>query len=451
VTHELVVRGGTVWLPDGPASIDVAADDGLITAIGPELDGRTVVDAAGCDVLPGVIDAHVHLNDPGRAHWEGFATGTLAHATGGGTCLADMPLNSSPPTVDGASLQAKLAAAAGRAYVDYLLWGGLVPGPLDRLDELAAGGVCGFKAFMTATGVDDFERADELTLYEGMCRAAALGLPVAVHAENDEIAGRLGRRAVAEGRTTMRDYLRSRPVVAETDAIAAALACAASAGCHLHVVHVSTAAGVALVAEARSRGQAVSCETCPHYILLTDEDAERIGALAKCSPPLRPPAERNALLAAIADIDLIASDHAPSSPDLKRGDNAFAVWGGISGCQTTLRATLTAGVRLLELPRLLGTGPAALLGLSDHKGRIVVGHDADLVVVDAEARARLDPAELRYRHPQSPYAGMQLAGDVLRVLLRGQPIHADRPDGRFCMRFPLSSEEMAQVPPPSIL
>jgi allantoinase len=449
--HDLVVRGGTVWLPDGPATVDVAADDGLIAAIGPDLDGRVTVDAEGCDVLPGVIDAHVHLNDPGRADWEGFATGTLAHATGGGTCLADMPLNSSPPTVDGASLQAKLAAAAGRAHIDYLLWGGLVPGPVERMDELAAGGVCGFKAFMTATGVDDFQRADDLTLYEGMCRATALGLPVAVHAESDEITGGLARRAVAEGRTTMRDYLRSRPAVAELDAIAAALACADSAGCHLHVVHVSTARGVALVAEARSRGQAVSCETCPHYLLLTDEDAERIGALAKCSPPLRPAAERDALLAAIADIDLVASDHAPSSPDLKQGDNAFALWGGISGCQTTVRATLTAGVRLLDLPRLLGTGPAALLGLSERKGRIAVGYDADLVLLDAGARERLDPAELRYRHPQSPYAGMQLSGRIRSVLLRGRHVDADRPDGRFCMRFPLSGEEMAQVLPPSIL
>jgi allantoinase len=451
VTHELVVRGGTVWLPEGPASVDLAADDGLIAAVGPELEGRTVVDASGCDVLPGVIDAHVHLNDPGRAGWEGWPTGTLAHAAGGGTCLADMPLNSSPPTVDGAALEAKLAAAAGRSHVDYMLWGGLVPGPLDRMDELAAGGVCGFKAFMAASGIDDFERADDLTLYEGMCRAARLGLPVAVHAEDDEITGGLARRAVAEGRTTMRDYLRSRPVVAELDAIARAIACAGAAGCHLHVVHVSTAAGVALLADARRRGQPVSCETCPHYLLLTDEDAERIGALAKCAPPLRPAGERDALLAAVAEIDLIASDHSPSPPDLKRGADAFAIWGGISGCQTTLRATLTAGVRLLELPRLLGSGPAALLGLDGRKGRIEPGYDADLLLLDAAARDTLDRGELDYRHPQSPYTGIPLHGEVRGVLLRGRPIDRNRPAGRFCIRFPLSGEEKAQVPRPRYL
>ncbi len=434
--YDVVVRGGTVWTASGPVVADVACDEGLIASIAPALDGRTVVEAVGCQVLPGVIDAHVHLNDPGRSDWEGFASGTAALAAGGGTCLADMPLNSTPPTVDGDAFDAKVAASSGRAQVDFLFWGGLVPGPLDRLDELAARGVCGFKAFMASSGIDDFPRADDLTLYEGMCRAAALGLPVAVHAEDDEITGRLAARAVAEGRTSVRDYLESRPVVAELDAIARALVCAREAGCHLHVVHVSTAAGVALVAEARRGGQAVTCETCPHYLLLTDADAERIGALAKCAPPLRPAGERDALLASLADIDLIASDHSPSPPDMKTGTDAFATWGGIAGCQTTVAATLSAGVRLLHLPRLLGTGPAALLGIGGRKGRIEVGFDADLAIVDSSSVEALTVEELRYRHPQSAFAGMALRGRVRGTLLRGSVVDGTRASGRLIRRFP---------------
>ena len=230
-----------------------------------------------------------------------------------------MPLNAVPPTVDGAAFDAKVAAAAGRAHVDVALWGGLVPGDLDRLDELAARGVVGFKAFMSASGVEEFPAADDLTLLEGMARAARLGLPVAVHAESDAITSALARRAVAAGRTAMRDYLASRPVVAELEAIGRALAFAAETGCALHVVHVSTGRGVALVAGARARGVDVTCETCPHYLVLDADDAERIGALAKCAPPLRAAAEREGLWAALDDVALVATDHSPSPAELKHG------------------------------------------------------------------------------------------------------------------------------------
>ena len=226
--------------------------DGVIAAVGPELEGggREEIDARGLELLPGVVDAHVHLNEPGRADWEGFATGTAALAAGGATTAVDMPLNAHPPTLDGAAFDRKRACGERDARVDFALWGGLVPGNLEAMDELAERGVVGYKAFMADSGIDDFAAADDLTLYEGMRRAAALGLPVAVHAESREITSGLLARAAAEGRTAMRDWLDSRPAVAETEAIARAIHLAEAAGCALHVVHVSTGRGVAL----RGRG-----------------------------------------------------------------------------------------------------------------------------------------------------------------------------------------------------
>jgi allantoinase len=234
---DLVIRVGV-------GGDDVGVLDGVIAAVGPELEGgREEIDARGLYLLPGVVDAHVHLNEPGRTDWEGFATGTSALAAGGVTTAVDMPLNAHPPTVDGAGFDLKCACAERDSRIDFALWGGLVPGNLDRMEELAQRGVVGFKAFMADSGTDDFAAADDLTLYEGMRRAATLGLPVAVHAENREITSGLLARAAAQGRTTMRDWLASRPAVAETEAIARAIHLAQEAGCSLHVVHVSTGRG----------------------------------------------------------------------------------------------------------------------------------------------------------------------------------------------------------------
>jgi dihydroorotase-like cyclic amidohydrolase len=273
--------------------------------------------------------------------------------------------------------------------VDFALWGGLVPGNLDQMEALAARGAIGFKAFMSSTGVDDFAAADDLTLYEGMARAAALGLPVAVHAENDAITGLLARRAVAQGRTTARDYLASRPVIAELEAIARAILLARETGCALHIVHVSTGRGVELVAEARRQGVDVTCETCPHYLLLDEDDLERAnsnspraysntplpGALAKCAPPLRPRAEQEALWEHLRTgaLPMIASDHSPAPADLKlpsaKGADFFQIWGGISGCQSTLPLLLDAGhlhrgLPLTTIARACATFPAERFGLA---------------------------------------------------------------------------------------
>ena len=349
MSFDVLIRGATVVGAGAQRRLDVGVADGLIAALGPELAGPATeeIDAAGLHLLPGVVDAHVHMNEPGRADWEGFETGTRALAAGGATAAIDMPLNAHPPTVTGAAFDEKRRCLERSALVDIALWGGLVPGGVEAMDELAARGVVGFKAFMCSSGIDDFPGVDDLTLYEGMCRAASLGLPVAVHAESEAITAGLAQRARAAGRTAMRDFLASRPVVAELQAIARAIALAQESGCSLHVVHVSTGRGVALVAAARARGVDVSCETCPHYLVLTEEDAEALGNVAKCAPPLRPRQESEALWHALADgtLPMVASDHSPAPWALKRGDDAFAAWGGISGCQTMLAAAAQRGPR----------------------------------------------------------------------------------------------------------
>ena len=407
----MIVRGGSVVMPTGVVEADVEIVDGVIAAVGPGLDGDGI-DARGLHVFPGGLDPHVHFNEPGRTHWEGLATGSAALAAGGYTAFFDMPLNSTPPTVDGAGFDAKLAAARERSCVDFGLWGGLVPGNLDRLEELAERGVIGLKAFMSNSGIEDFQHADDATLYDGMAEAARLGLLVAVHAENDALTAR------CEG-SGARDFMASRPVIAELEAIARAIAFAADTGCRLHIVHVSSGRGVVLVTEARLRGVDVTCETCPHYLVLTPDDVEALGAVAKCAPPVRVAAEQERLWEQVRGgaVHFVTSDHSPSSPELKAG--AFVdAWGGISGCQSTLELLL-GELGPQAIARLTSTGAAERFGIA-RKGRIEPGADADLALVDLSAPYTLRAEDLAYRHPVSPYVGRRLRGRVVRTLLRGR-------------------------------
>ena len=416
---DLLIHGGE---PE-----DIAVDEGRIVAIGPSLDvtAKNRIDAGGLRLLAGAVDAHVHFNDPGRADWEGWATGTAAAAAGGTTCVLEMPLNSRPPTLDAASFRLKLDAANRTAVTDFGLWGGLVPGNVGRLAELAELGVVGFKAFMSPSGIDDFEAADELTLFEGMREAARLGLPVAVHAESASITTGLAARAPGH---SWRDYVASRPVIAELEAIGSAILLAEEAGCALHVVHVSTGRGVRLVAAARARGVDVTCETCPHYLVFDEDDLKALGAVAKCAPPLRSRADRDDLRAELTrgSIDLLASDHSPAPAALKQGDDAFAIWGGISGCQSLLPVALTEGIP----HQLVSERPAARFRLSG-KGRLAVGSDADLVLVELGSEAELQAGELRYRHRHSPFVGRRFRGRVVQTLLRGVPVGETAPRGRL--------------------
>ncbi|MBV9680186.1 MAG: allantoinase AllB [Solirubrobacterales bacterium] len=452
---DMIVRGGAVVGDEGTRAVDVAIQDGVIVAVAENLDARAPqeLDAAGLHVLPGAIDVHVHCNEPGRTAWEGFATATSALATGGATAFADMPLNSAPPTIDGEAFDRKLEAALASSVVDFALWGGLVPGNLDRREELAERGVIGFKAFMAPSGLDDFPAADDLTLLEGMKICARLGLPVAVHAENATITAALARRAIAAGATSAQDYLDSRPVIAELEAIKRALAFAGEAGCALHVVHVSTGRGVAVIAEGRAQGVDVTCETCPHYLLLTEDDLERLGPVAKCAPPLRRREDQQSLWTALAreQVDMVCSDHSPCSPELKDTGSFFSAWGGITGAQTTLTLLLTEGYLERNLPLsavayMTAQRPAQRFALSG-KGRIEPGADADLALVRLGTESTLQSTDLRYRHPISAWTGRRLRARVTRTILRGETVF----DGRNVVgaRGRLLTPDQQLVPNPA--
>ena len=428
---DLILRGGTVVTAEEVKRADVGVADGRIVALEPFLSAaaREEIDATAFHIFPGVIDAHVHFNEPGRAHWEGIESGSRALAAGGGTLFFDMPLNSTPPVLDGESFDRKAAAATAGSLTDFALWGGLVPGNLDHLEELHGRGVIGFKAFMSASGMDDFPNVDDRSLREGMKRVAKLGQLVAVHAESDAMTRRLAQERIVAGRTSIRDYLDSRPVEAELDAIGRAIGLAGETRCALHVVHVSCGAGVALIAEARSAGVDVTCETCPHYLVLTEEDMLRLGAVAKCAPPLRDSAEQEKLWRGLmaGEIATVGSDHSPAPPDLKVDANFFNVWGGISGVQQTLPWLLTAGyfergLALESVARLTSPGVAARFRLPPEKGGIRVGADADVALVDLESGFEVRTEALFYRHRQSPYAGRRLRGRVVRTLRRGETI-----------------------------
>lgn len=420
---DLLVRAGQ----------DIGINEGKIVALGVKLSGsaKSEIDATTLQVFPGVIDAHVHFNEPGRADWEGFETGSRAAAAGGTTTIFDMPLNAHPPTIDGPAFDAKLAAAERYSLVDFALWGGLVPGNLGELETLRDRGVVGLKAFMCESGIEDFPAVDRATLRAGMKRAAELDLLVAVHAESEDLI-----RAQSKGET-VHDFLASRPIEVETAAIQEAIELAQETGCRLHIVHVSCGQGVALVAEARSRGVDVTCETCPHYLFLTKEDMVRFGAVAKCAPPLRARNEQEELWSRLSDVATIGSDHSPSPWPMKQSSNFFKVWGGISGCQHLLPLLIDASDRIsqAEIARLTSTGVADRFRIPG-KGGLQIGQDADLVLVDLEGEETVRKEALHYRHQHTPYLGRKLRGRIVRTVLRGQTIFENgnlgpRPAGRL--------------------
>jgi allantoinase len=441
---DLLVRGGAVVTSDDVNIADVAVSGGKIIEVSPEIMGtaRDEIDARGLHVLPGVVDVHVHFNEPGRTDWEGWATGSAACAVGGTTTVAEMPLNARPPTLDGPSFDTKRKAAEASSWVDFGLWGGLTPFNLERMEELASRGVIGFKAFMSSSGIDDFPTADDATLFAGMQRAAALGLPVAVHAENDTLTAALAASAIAAEQTGARDYLASRPAIAEIEAIVRAILFAEETGCALHVVHVSTGRGVAEIAAARARGIDVTAETCPHYLVFDEDDLERLGAIAKCAPPLRPRCEIDRLWHAVAggEIQIVASDHSPAPAAMKTGEDFFRIWGGISGCQSLLASLLSHGhvEREIPLPALVSMvadAPARRFRIAE-KGRVAPGYDADFVLVDLRERFVLGEHDLQYRHKHSPFVGMTFASRPTRTILRGKTVAIDgvivgAPSGRL--------------------
>ncbi len=415
---------------------DIGITEGVITALAPALPdpAKTTLDATGLLVWPGIMDAHVHFNEPGRADWEGLATGSRALAAGGGTAFFDMPLNSNPPTANLAALEEKRRCAEAESVLDFGLWGALIPGNEDDMEPLAAAGVIGFKAFMSDSGMAEFPHANAAVLRAGMKRAAACGRLVALHAEDQSLTRRLSAEAQAAGRTGIQDYLDSRPVQAELLAIDLAVELAGETGCALHIVHVSSPEGLARLAAARAQGVDVSAETCPHYLLLNDTDVHRTGALAKCAPPLRDETRRLELWQHLAagGVQTIGSDHSPSPASLKESTDFFKAWGGIGGCQhgfplTIAAALLDHGLSAATLSPLLSGHVVERFGLA-RKGKIAVGYDADLIFLDLKAADRISAQDLLTRHPLSAYTGLVNRCRVTRTLLRGQSIWPGNPE-----------------------
>jgi allantoinase len=432
---DLVVRSRRTVTASGMRAAAVAVSGGRIAAIegyATPIAAAEEIDLADTALLPGLVDTHVHVNEPGRTEWEGFASATRAAAAGGVTTIVDMPLNSLPPTVAVEALRIKQAAATGQCHVDVGFWGGAIPGNATHLPGLNAAGVFGFKAFLADSGVPEFPPLDPAQLAEAL---AAVDAQFVVHAEDPH------QLHEAVSSTAYADFLASRPPAAEHAAVATAIEAARAADARVHILHLSAASALPLIAAARADGVRVTAETCPHYLTL---DAALIPAGAtefKCCPPIRDAANADQLWAALADglITCVVSDHSPCTRELKRQDTGdfAAAWGGIASVQLGLPVIWTAaaarGHRLVDVVSWMARGPADLVGLTG-KGRIAVGADADLVAFDPEATFVVDPHLLHHKNPVTPYAGRRLRGVVTRTWLRGAAVPGDVPGGRLLTR-----------------
>lgn len=431
--YDLIIRNGNIVTSESVAKGDIAIKDGKIAELsikGISAKGANELNAEGLHVFPGLIDSHVHFNEPGRTEWEGAETGSKSLAAGGVTTYFDMPLNSTPPTINKESLDLKRKLSEEKSVINPNYWGGLVPENIDNLKELHDNGVIGFKAFMSPSGIEDFHHADDTTLYKGMKEIASFGSLLAVHAESTVICEQLATKKLQEGKTSARDYVESRPIISEIEAVRRIISYAEATGCKLHIVHASSRKVVQVVEEAKRRGVDVTVETCGHYLSLTVKDLEEKGGLAKCAPPLRDEDELEDLWVAVAngEIDIISSDHSPAPASMKTiTDNYFEGWGGISGAQSTFNVMLTEGYAKRNLPlekivTLMAKNPAKIFGLTN-KGDITVGYDADFTIVNLDESFRLENGDLFYRHQHSPYVGMTFKGKVKTTIVSGEVVY----------------------------
>jgi allantoinase len=432
----LVVRARRVVLPHGERAAAVHTEDGRIAAITAfeEAPGDAVTLDDDQVLLPGLVDSHVHVNEPGRTEWEGFATATRAAAAGGITTIVDMPLNSIPPTITAEALHVKRAAAMGQISIDVAFWGGAVPGNAGHFGSMIEAGVVGFKCFLLDSGVPEFPPLDDAGLRAALTELAAVDGLLLAHAEDAEVIAAAPRPAGP----SYAGFLASRPRAAEESAIGRLVAAARDTGARVHVVHLADAGALPLLRAARADGVRITVETCPHYLTFTAEEVPDGATAFKCCPPIREAAHREALWAGLVDgdIDLVVSDHSPCTPELKRldvGDFGQA-WGGIASVQVSLPAVWTGararGITLGQVVRWMAEGPARLAGLPG-KGVIAVGRDADLVAFAPEAHGRV--GGLHHRNPVTPYAGRDLVGAVLQTWLRGRPVDGE-PLGRLLSR-----------------
>ncbi len=439
-----VIASQRVVLPEGVTPAALCLGDGKILDIADDaatFGGLEVTDYGEAVIGPGVVDSHVHINEPGRTHWEGFASATAAAAAGGVTTLIDMPLNSDPVTTNVDALQAKRDAAAGKVHVDVGFYGGLIPGSATKVAELVDGQVCGVKAFLCDSGLDEFPAANEADLREACEVLVERQTPLLAHAELATV-----RAPTPADPTRYAEYLASRPTKWEEDAIALLIGLSEETGCHVHIVHLANSDALAMISAARHRGVSLSVETCPHYLHFSSEDAADADPRFKCAPPLREPHHREALWRAVADgqIDTIGSDHSPCPPEMKcldSGDYASA-WGGIAGLQLSLSAVVTGArarsIRLERVFQCLSQKPAELFGLGDRKGRLAPGYDADVVVFDPECTWRVEGQQLLHRHKVTPYEQQTLHGQIEATYLAGELVYDAR-------RFALTKTPQGQL------
>ncbi len=424
-----------------PASVHVR--DGVIERISSfdDLgDVGHVVDCGDDVIMPGIVDSHVHVNEPGRTEWEGFESATRAAAAGGVTTIVDMPLNSIPPTTSVRHLEEKIAALEGKCHVDVGLWGGSIPGNSGELRSMLAAGALGFKCFLVDSAVEEFPHVDAAELEAAMKALRGTGAPLLVHAE---LAGPIESATPAGTPVSYRHYLESRPAAAEVEAIELVARICGITGARAHIVHLSAAQGLEVIRKARTSGALISAETTPHYLHLHSASIPDGATEYKCAPPIRGAANRERIWAGLAEgiIAMIVSDHSPCAPELKqqeRGDFA-AAWGGISSVQFLLPVVWTEarerGHELMALSRWLSAAPSELAGLDDRKGRLATGLDADLVVWSPEETFTVTADAIHHRHKLTPYLGETLHGVVKQTWVRGVRVHADGtfgpPSGRW--------------------
>jgi allantoinase len=432
-----------VVTPDGIRPGAVLVRGGIIEAFVPANQipaNKAIQDFGELVILPGLVDSHVHINDPGRTDWEGFETATRAAAAGGYTTLVDMPLNCLPATTTVSALNAKRQAAQHRCWVDWGAWGGVVSDNQAEIESLAAAGVLGFKCFLIHPGIEGFTMVTEAELRAALPHVAQTGLPLLVHAELpgpvDEATRRLQNNESVDW-TRYSTYLQSRPEEAELSAIRLLLSLCREYKFRLHIVHLSASAALGELCAARAEGLPVSVETCPHYLHFCADEISDGATLCKCAPPIRSRENREKLWQGLKDgiIDLVATDHSPCPPAMKRLEerNFNTAWGGIASLSVALPVMWTEasrrGFTLSDLSRWMAEQPARLAGCSSSKGRIAAGCDADFVVFDPEAELIVTEDRLHYRYPISPYMGERLQGVVKATYLRGQPVFSA---GKFC-------------------
>jgi allantoinase len=431
---DLVVRGGRVVTREGERAAAIHIRGGVIAAISafddiPE--GVHVHEAGESVVMPGLVDTHVHINEPGRTDWEGFSTATRAAAAGGVTTLIEMPLNSIPATTTAAAFREKLAAAAGKLWVDVGFWGGVVPGNLAELRPLWEAGAFGFKCFLVPSGVEEFAHVGEADLRAALPELVALGSPLLAHSE---LPGPIDEAAKSLTKAVLRRYatwLEVRPRAAENEAIALLIRLSREFNARVHVVHLSSSDAIPQIVQAKSEGLALTVETCPHYLTFSAEEVADGATEFKCTPPIRESENREKLWAALGDgtIDFVATDHSPCLPTMKLAEEGdfLRAWGGIASLQLSLPALWTqARSRGYAVPRVADwqcRRPAQLAGLENRKGAITVGSDADLVIWNPDAKFRVEPSQLHHRHKITPYMGRELAGLVETTFLRGRKIY----------------------------